>query len=82
MSEYVPTTEQVRGAYARAGFLPVSDGERNERRAAFDRWLAAHDREVKAEALREAAGAMPNRWRRDDDGPSACAFRIESQETP
>ena len=52
-NEYTPTTEEVRAVYV-AGTPPhmvtVTDGN-----AEFDRWLAAHDRAVKAEALREAA---------------------------
>ncbi|SNS43379.1 hypothetical protein SAMN06309944_0237 [Micrococcales bacterium KH10] len=57
VAEYTPTTEQVRDAYS---FDPVAEYHDpitphhviNGR--AFDRWLAAHEAEVKAEALREA----------------------------
>ena len=41
---YTPTTEEVRSVYG---------GPRCE--PEFDRWLAAHDAEVAAQALREAA---------------------------
>lgn len=43
MSEYTPTTEDVRAACSR--YMSSED---------FDRWLAAHD----AEVLREAATAL------------------------
>lgn len=66
-AEYTPTTEQVRNnmalGVAFATFCepaardidwPVV-GFRPAAKADFDRWLAKHDAEVKAEALREAA---------------------------
>ena len=43
MSDYTPTTADIEAEYGRIGNGP-------ERRAAFHRWLAEHDREVKAEA--------------------------------
>ena len=55
--EYMPTTGEVRDAYAdridSLGGGPVL-GMRQ-----FDRWLAAHDRQVKARALREFASELP-----------------------
>ena len=51
--EFVPTTEQVRYAYA-TRMAPVRDGERY---AEFDRYLAAHDAEIRETATRE------ERWR-------------------
>lgn len=48
MSEYTPTTEQIRATYA--------DGESEgtpEDYAEFDRWLAAHDAEVRAQVVAE-----------------------------
>ena len=48
MSEYTPTTEQIRATYA-AG---ESEGT-PEDYAEFDRWLAAHDAEVRAGAVAE-----------------------------
>ena len=44
---YVPTTEEVRSMYG---------GPRYE--AEFDRWLAAHDAEVRAQALNEAVASL------------------------
>ena len=54
MSEYTPTTDEVREdfAYPWEGFKQNREG----RLAAFDRWLA----QVKAEALRDAAVALDN----------------------
>lgn len=57
---YMPTTEEVREAIAewawsRRMFRPelaVSDNKE------FDRWLAAHAAQVRAEALREVQGAI------------------------
>lgn len=57
MSEYTPTTEEVRRLYVRhcslrgrTKYPPLEELE-----AEFDRWLAALIREAKAEALNEAA---------------------------
>ena len=49
MSEYTPTTRWVREWYADS--VDHLGGEQE-----FDRWLAEHDREVAAKALRDAAG--------------------------
>lgn len=57
--EYVPTTEQVRAVWAAwaeyGGLTDAPSGRTDDHLAEFDRWLAAHDRETKAEALREFA---------------------------
>ena len=54
-TDYTPTTEQVRSHYV----FDQGDVWRRERGEAFDRWLAetlaAHDREVAAKALEDAA---------------------------
>lgn len=62
MSEpYTPTTEEVRDWYGhrnRATHQPVGEFYKimlTGAVAEFDRWLAAHDREVAANALRDAA---------------------------
>ena len=46
-TEYTPTTEEVRKRYW------LNDGEPSDPDEAleFDRWLAAHDREVAAKAI-------------------------------
>ena len=46
------TTEEVREAAATDGVV------HRVARAAFDRWLAQHDRQVAAKALRDAAGRI------------------------
>ena len=87
MSEqYVPTTKQVR--------LSAADMHANRvARPAFDRWLAAHDAEVKAEAWEEghswgwsdAQGAHDVRQEMDRSEWRLCTlnpYHIESQETP
>lgn len=62
MTEYTPTTEQVRTAYSIDSEAEWRDPLTNHTRIherEFDRWLAAHDAEVArnaaANALREAA---------------------------
>lgn len=50
-TDYEPTTEQVRSHYV----FDQGDVWRRERGEAFDRWLAAHDLEVAAKALEDAA---------------------------
>ena len=51
---YVPTTEEVRASYAVDGIgaPSLANGHR------FDRWLAAHDAEVRAQALNEAIASL------------------------
>ena len=59
MSEYTPDTGAVRAAYVRAmrqAFIASTSEHADE----FDRWLAAHDREVREQIEREvrADGAL------------------------
>jgi len=71
MSENTPTTDEVLDAYARwenhdcyyeGDPLLTPDGQLDRRRA--DRWLAQHDAEVKAQALREAGFRFSDgQWR-------------------
>ena len=52
-ADYTPTTEEVRDEYA---LYAWSDKfERSRRSDSFDRWLAEHDRQKQAAALRDAA---------------------------
>ena len=70
MSEYTPTTEEVRGDYANFQ-LPARGGdfrsEYAEGVADFNRWLAAHDAEVRAEW--EAEHRVTYRVIRDPQNP-------------
>lgn len=52
MTEYTPTTEEVREDFA-FPWSPEQIGDRPARVAAFDRWLAAHDAEVRAGVVAE-----------------------------
>lgn len=54
MAEYTPTTEEIWGSF-RIGAQEQSDLELDEAelRAIFDRWLAAHDAEVRAGVVTE-----------------------------
>lgn len=52
MSDYTPTTEQVREEYIDGRYDPgFSDRLYEEGGAEFDRWLEAHDREVEERVL-------------------------------
>lgn len=58
MSEYTPTTDEIREYIETGGeprpWVELDEAEKareKARVAAFDRWLAAHDSEVRARAL-------------------------------
>ena len=53
---YTPTTDEVRDEWIESG--QGSPTVRLHAGAAFDRWLAAHDREVRAQSLREREQQM------------------------
>ena len=61
MTDQTPSTEDVRqvwtawAEYGSPGLFHHAASTAEGRYAAFDAWLAAHDREVAAKALREAA---------------------------
>ena len=62
MSEYTPTTDQVRQIYTQMCELAACVGERPFGGAgSFDRYLAEHDRKVAAKAWGEGAIAAWNR---------------------
>ena len=58
MSEYIPTTEEVREGFGEAfvgdGSMVDPDDVRRENKIEFDRWLAEHDRQVAERVWREA----------------------------
>lgn len=66
MSDYTPTTDEVRGGFATA---PMAHEPRECAEAEFDRWLAARDREVREALLVElnerhlAAVQWPNEYK-------------------
>ena len=71
MSDHTPTTEQVRKAYAHTYapqqfFGPTADADRAGHGDEFDRWLAAHDAEVRARACRQTCIDTHVMTRRDD----------------
>ena len=53
--EYTPTTDYVRGSYVRWSGADDTCAEGPLERE-FNRWLTAHDAEVRTAALEEAAG--------------------------
>lgn len=74
----VHTTQQVRNTFAYVGGPP-------ERTEQFDRWLAEHDREVAAQALRDAARyivTMPGRTDGIADWLHVRADRVAAGEVP
>lgn len=60
MSDYTPTTGIVKGAYMIHKFQH-EHVELEGSAAEFDRWLAEHDRKVRAEAWEEGCMAGRNR---------------------
>ena len=62
MSDYTPTTKEVKDVY-NLGLLDVGNNvDVKEALAMFDRWLAARDEEVAASALEEFAGDLRDRY--------------------
>lgn len=75
MTDYTPTTEDVRRGYAWQNKLD----DRAEFRAAFDRWLAAHDAALRAEW--EVEHHVQYRVIRDPQNPYlATVHRVEKPE--
>ena len=69
--EYTPTTDEVREAF-RAAMLHPDDLDLDDAPGqAFDRWLAAHDREVAERAWDEATDTLSPH--REDVAPAAVA---------
>ena len=67
--EYTPTTEHVALRYGLGCAGTDADHSASEYRPAFDRWLAAHDAQVKAEALRPVLAILSGYERAlDEDG--------------
>lgn len=76
--DYTPTTEQVREAFRTAVLHPddidLDDAPGRE----FDRWLAAHDAGIRAEALapiRAALAGHPVCDVRPDGGIPSCGWK-------
>ena len=64
---YTPTTDEVRSMYGGPRYEPE-----------FDRWLAARDAEVRAQALapiREALAGHPRCDIHPDDDPITCGWK-------
>ena len=59
MTDHTPSIEDLRDIYAHTEFAPPYDrASQEELEAEFDAWLAAHDREVAAKALRDAVDEL------------------------
>ena len=65
MSEYTPTTEEVRRYYIAWGAESGPDDAAGE----FDRWLAVHDAEVRADEREKAAERIAKGVRHAYDCP-------------
>ena len=66
MSDYTPTTDEMRNVYASVQALGIRSGppgaiEYNHGKAKFDRWLAEVERAAAARALEEAADDIESR---------------------
>ncbi len=80
MSDYTPTTEEVREDYAIGLNEGVGAGWYDHRRVEFDRWLAAHDAEKRAEWEAEQGETEweyecripPFDWKTCTDDPRFC----------
>ena len=70
---YTPTTDDVRDEWIESG--QGSPTVRLHAGAAFDRWLAAHDTQVAAKALREAADEL------DLPGSTATGYYASEQDS-
>lgn len=84
MSDYTPTTDDVRTLYAHADNWVGGRVEMlgtPESRADFDRWLAAHDAEVIAasESRERAEWERAEIWRRKANGYSWALRSIQSE---
>ena len=84
MNDYTPTTEEVRDGYE----LNASDlcrqplGHRDHY-AEFDRWLAEHDRQVKAEAWAEGVKSERDyQWRCEDADAAGQGVMIFRPKNP
>ena len=83
MSNYTPTTATIRAEYAgRVEAWEMTYAEQEAARAEevveFDRWLRAHDAEVRAQALAPIRAALANHPRCDihpDDDPIKCGWK-------
>ncbi|HRN30348.1 MAG TPA: hypothetical protein PK890_11710, partial [Terrimesophilobacter sp.] len=64
-NEYAPTTREVRERFIDGFPIDTWVVARDDAGRDFDRWLAEHDRQVKAEALREHAKRL-RYWTRDE----------------
>lgn len=74
MSDYTPTTEEVREDYAIGRNEVIGAGWYSLHRAEFDRWLAAHDAEVTAKALERGVDEL-GVYVGDEDGDYWTGYR-------
>ena len=67
MTDYTPTTEEVRGHFI-YGVDDLSATNTEARTAEFDRWLAAHDAEVREQAAQRVQAMRQPSLARDFNG--------------
>lgn len=78
VNNYTPTTEDIKGDSLMNDFTPTTEEARQGSiwlGDEFDRWLAKHEREVKAEAWEEGALTDWGGFVRDKDIISANPYR-------
>lgn len=74
MSDYTPTTEEVRASWVEFGKGPFTRQQIIDSRAEFDRWKDEFAREVAEKAWDEG---HKTRWRRDPDDGCTCGAWAE-----
>jgi hypothetical protein len=72
MSQYTPDTASLRYAWRKYRDQVAAKGNMSAYSAEFDRWLAEHDAEAKAEAWDEARNAKPQFLGPDNGHYSDC----------
>lgn len=86
--QYTPTTEDIREYVETADRVTAHmfSHDTPDAAKAFDRWLAAHDAQVRAEALREAAEFIqpwnydrPDDWTEEARVEATCADALRTE---
>lgn len=72
MTDYTPTTDEVRKAYVHANADTELQIDKWE--TVFDRWLAAHDAEVRADEREQAAKRVHHRMEAMQADPDDIPF--------
>ena len=74
MADYTPTTDQVRDFYVKFQSSVLIDGDWEAKEAEFDRWLAAHEQQ-----LRERIAAEIEKHEAEHDDPWNGALDLAAE---